>query len=178
MPRIDAARSYRSGLRTTLLAAMACLVATASFAAAQASAALTPGDVVVYRVGNGGGLGGQGATTKGIKATAASVIRVCGAKAGSIKVSASTGPVVLGDGEGCAAGSYSAGANITNNTAGVSVVGNSFKGSVKVANNSGGTTVSGNTVSKNLTVTGNSGTVVDTPNTVGGKTKAQSRKLR
>jgi hypothetical protein len=39
-------------LRTTLPAAAACLVAL-TFAAAQASAALTPGDVVVYRVGNG-----------------------------------------------------------------------------------------------------------------------------
>ncbi|HUA74758.1 MAG TPA: alpha/beta hydrolase domain-containing protein [Solirubrobacteraceae bacterium] len=121
----------------------------------------------------GGSLDVEGATVKGVKASKAGVIRICGAKAGSIKVSGSTGPVVLGDSEGCAGSSYSAGASITNNTGGVSVVGDAFKGSVKVTGNSGGTTVTGNTVGKNLTVTGNSGAVVDQPNTVGGKTKVQ-----
>ena len=75
--------------------------------------------------------------------------------------------MTIGDGEGCAGNTGSAGATLTANTDGVSVVGNSFKGSVKVSGNSGG-----------VTVTGNSGTVVDQPNTVGGKTKAQARKLR
>ena len=124
----------------------------------------------------GGSLDVEGARTTTIKASAAGVIRICGARSGSIKVSGTTGPVVLGDAEGCDGSFFTAGASVTSNTGGVSVVGNSFKGSVKVPNNSGGTTVTGNTVSKNLTVSGNSGTVVDQPNTVGGKTKVQARR--
>ena len=124
----------------------------------------------------GGSLDIEGATSKGIKASGAGVLRICAAKAGAVTATGSTGPVVLGDSEGCAASSYSAGATLQGNTGGVSVVGNSFKGSVKVSGNSGGVTVTGNTIAKNLTVSGNSGTVVDTPNTVGGKTKAQGRR--
>ncbi len=126
----------------------------------------------------GGSLGVEGASTKGIKASGAGVIRICGAKVGSIKVNGSTGPVVIGNSEGCSGSSSSAGAVLQSNKAGVSVIANTFKGSVKVTGNSGGTTVTGNTITKNLTVSGNSGTVVDSPNTVGGKTKAQNRKLR
>ena len=123
----------------------------------------------------GGSLDVEGASTKAIKANGAGVIRICGAKVGSLKISGTTGPVTIGDGEGCAASSAS-GATITNNTGGVTVVGSTFKGAVKVTGNSGGVTVTNNTVSKSLTVTGNSGTVVDQPNTVGGKTKTQARK--
>jgi hypothetical protein len=123
----------------------------------------------------GGSLDVEGASTKAINASQAGVIRICGAKVGSLKITGGTGPVTIGDSEGCAANSGS-GATLTGNTGGVSVVGNTFKGSVKVTGNSGGVTVTNNTVSKNLTVTGNSGTVVDQPNTVGGKTKAQARR--
>jgi len=126
----------------------------------------------------GGSLDVEGASTKGVKASGAGVIRICAAKVGSIKVAGSTGPVVIGDSEGCSGSSSSAGAVLQNNKAGVSVLANTFKGSVKVTGNSGATTVTGNTITKNLTVSGNSGTVVDTPNTVGGKSKVESRKLR
>jgi dienelactone hydrolase len=129
-------------------------------------------------VQSGGSLDVEGATTKGIKANKAAVLRICGAHVGAIKAVGGTGAVTIGDGEGCAGNTGSAGATLTGNTDGVSVVGNSFKGSVKVSGNSGGVTVTGNTIAKNLTVSGNSGTVVDQPNTVGGKTKAQARKLR
>jgi hypothetical protein len=124
----------------------------------------------------GGSLDVEGATSKGIKSSGAGVLRICGAKVGSLKVSGSTGPVVLGDSEGCAASSYSAAAVLQGNKAGLSVVGNTFKGSLKVTGNSGGVTVTGNTIAKNLTVSGNSGTVVDQPNTVGGKAKTQARR--
>ncbi|HEY2216213.1 MAG TPA: hypothetical protein VGH21_01875, partial [Solirubrobacteraceae bacterium] len=127
----------------------------------------------------GGSLDVEGASTKAIKASGASVIRICGAKTGGIKISGSSGPVVIGDSEGCAGNTIAAGGvNLSGNTAGVSVVGNNVSGAVKVANNSGGATVTGNTIAKNLTVTGNSGTVVDAPNTVGGKSKLQAKRLR
>ena len=99
---------------------------------------------------------------KAIKASRAGVMRICGAKVGALKITGSTGPVTIGDGEGCAGQQLLAGATLTGNTGGVSVIGNTFKGTVKVTGNSGGTTVTNNTVGKNLTVTGNSGTVVDT----------------
>jgi hypothetical protein len=127
-------------------------------------------------VQQGGSLDVQGATTGAIKGSKASVIRVCGAKAGAVKITGSTGPVTLGDGAGCTGSSYSSGVTLTANTGGVTVIGNSTKGNLKVTGNSGGATVTGNTVGKNLTVTGNGGTVVDTPNSVGGKTKAQARR--
>jgi hypothetical protein len=127
-------------------------------------------------VQSGGSLDVEGATTKGIKASKAAVVRVCGAKVAAIKLVGDSGSVTIGDQEGCAANSGSAGLTLTGNTDGVTVVGNSFKGSVKVSGNSGGVTVTGNTIAKNLTVSGNSGTVVDQPNTVGGKSKAQARR--
>ena len=132
--------------------------------------------VAQVEVQPGGSLDVEGASTKGIKSSGAGVIRICGATVGSIKVAASTGPVVIGDSEGCSGSSSSAGAVLQSNKAGVSLVGNSFKGSVKVTGNSGGVTVTQNTITKNLTVSANSGTIVDSPNTVGGKTKAQARR--
>lgn len=56
MSRMDAVWSRGAGLRVVLAALAACL-GLMGLAAAQASATLTPGDVVVYRVGNGGSLG-------------------------------------------------------------------------------------------------------------------------
>jgi hypothetical protein len=130
-------------------------------------------------VQSGGSLDVEGASTKAIKASGASVIRICGAKTGGVKVSGSSGPVVLGDAEGCAGNTIAVGGvNLSANTAGVSVVANKVGGAVKVANNAGGATVTGNTIAKNLTVSGNSGTVVDAPNTVGGKSKLQAKRLR
>ena len=122
----------------------------------------------------GGALDVEGATTEGIKASKATAIRICGAKVGLVTVTGSTGQTVLGDSEGCAGSSYSAGATLEANTRGVSVVGNTFKGNVKVASNYGGTTtVTGNTIGGNLTVIANNKPVVDKPNTVAGKSKLQ-----
>ncbi len=125
----------------------------------------------------GGSLDVEGASTKGIKASDAGVIRVCGAKVGAIKITGSTGPVVLGDGEGCSPSSFSNGAALQGNTGGVEVVGDSFKGSVTISGNSGGVTATGNTIGKNLTVNANGGTVIDEPNTVSGKRKLQGRRM-
>jgi hypothetical protein len=124
----------------------------------------------------GGSLDVEGARTKGIKSNGAGVMRVCGATVGSVKVQGSSGPVVLGDSEGCAGSSFTAGVTLSGNPGGVSLVGGSIKGSVKVTGNSGGVTVTGNTIGRNLTVSGNSGAVVDSPNAVGGKSKVQARR--
>ncbi len=124
-------------------------------------------------VQSGGSLDVEGATTTGIKASKPGVMRICGAKVGALSVIASTGAVMLGDGEGCAGSSYSAGAALQNNTGGVKVIANTFKGTVKVTGNSGGTTVTGNTIGQSLTVLRNSAPVVDKPNTVAGKSTLQ-----
>jgi hypothetical protein len=124
----------------------------------------------------GGSLDIEGASTKGIKASKAGVLRICGATVATLKAVGGTGPVTIGDSEGCSPNTISKGVTLSGNTDGVSLVGNTVKGNAKVTGNSGGTTVTGNTIAKNLTVTGNSGTVVDTPNSVGGKTKAQARR--
>lgn len=105
-------------------------------------------------VQSGGSLDIEGAQTKAIKASGASVIRICAAKVtAAIKIVSSSGPVTIGDGEACAA--------------------NTIAGALRVTGGSGGTTVTNNKVSKGLTVTGNSGEVLDSPNTVGGKSKVQ-----
>jgi hypothetical protein len=124
-----------------------------------------------------GSLDVEGASTGAIKANEAGVIRICAAKVASVKVVASSGPVVIGDGEGCAPNSIAAGGNLQGNTDGVTVIGNTFKGSVKVSGNAGVVTFTNNTIAKNLTVKSNSGTVTDQPNTVAGKSKLQAKKL-
>ena len=126
----------------------------------------------------GGALEVNGATTKAIKASGATVIRICGATIeGQLKLTGSTGQVVIGDGESCAASKVSRGAVLSGNTGGVKVIGNAIAGKLSVANGSGGTTITNNTIGKALVVSGNSGEVVDTPNTVAGRSKIQARKL-
>lgn len=129
-------------------------------------------------VQSGGSLDVEGATAKGVKASGANVIRICGAKVGAVKVLSSTGPVLLGDGEGCSPSSFTAGVTLQGNAASVTLVGGSIEGTVKASGNSGAVTLTHNTIAKNLLVSGNTGTVLDAPNTVGGKTKVQARKLR
>jgi hypothetical protein len=124
-----------------------------------------------------GSLDVEGAKTAAIKATEAGVLRICGATVSSVKVIASSGPVVIGDNEGCAPSSFTAGANLQQNADGVSVIGNSFGGSVKAIGNAGVVTVTGNTIGKDLTVKSNTGTVTDQPNAVAGKSKLQAKKL-
>jgi hypothetical protein len=124
----------------------------------------------------GGSLDAEGATSKGIKATNAAVLRICGGKVGAVKITGSHGPVVLGDGEGCDAGGYFSRVVLSDNAGAVSLVGSSVNGAVRATGNTGGVTVKNNTIAKSLTVTGNSGTVIDSPNTVGGKSKVQARR--
>jgi hypothetical protein len=129
--------------------------------------------VHAIEVQSGGSLDVEGASTKGIKASGANVIRICGASiGGAVKIVASSGSVTIGDGAECAANTIK-GVTLQGNTGGVDVVGNTINGNLKVTGGSGGTTVTHNTVSKTLTVSGNSGDVVDSPNTVGKKSKVQ-----
>jgi hypothetical protein len=129
-------------------------------------------------VKEGGSLDVEGAKTKGITANGASVIRICGASVGAVKLKGDTGPITLGEESGCGPSSFSAASQVQNNTDGVGVVGNTFKGSLKVTGNSGGTTVVNNAIGQNLNVTGNAAPVVDAPNTVGGKAKTQARRAK
>jgi hypothetical protein len=129
--------------------------------------------VRTIEVQSGGSLDVEGASTKGIKASGADVIRICGASiGGAIKVVGSTGSVTIGDGSECAANTIK-GVTLQGNTGGVDVIANTINGNLKVTGGSGGTTVTHNIVSKTLTVSGNSGDVVDSPNTVGKKSKVQ-----
>ncbi len=130
----------------------------------------------VVEVQPGGSLDVNAASVKTIKSNGAIVLRVCGAKVGSLNVAASTGPVVLGDGEGCSPSAFGKAVTLNGDTGGVSLVGNTITGVTKVLNGAGTTIVQNNTIGKSLTVTGNSGEVVDTPNTVAGKAKVQARR--
>jgi hypothetical protein len=124
----------------------------------------------------GGSLDVEGASTGSIKSSKAGVLRICAAKVRAVTATGGTGPVVIGDGEGCSPNTVAKAVMLKGNTGGVSLVGNTIKGNVKVTGNSGGTTVTANTIAGSLTVTGNSGSVVDQPNTVGGKSKVQARR--
>jgi lysophospholipase L1-like esterase len=130
----------------------------------------------VVEVRPGGSLDVNGASVKTIKSNGAIVLRVCGAKSGSVNAVASTGPVVLGDGKGCSPNAFTQGVTLKGDGGGVSLVGNTISGVAKVIDGAGGTTVTNNAIGKSLTVTGNSGEVADTPNTVAGKSKIQARR--
>ncbi len=124
----------------------------------------------------GGKLDIEGATLSGSLSTSkAALVRICGASvSGPLKVSASTGPVVIGQGSsGCAASTFYGTAAVKGNTAGVTIEGDMFHASVKVTGNAGGTTVTGNMIAGSLTATGNSAPLVDRPNEVEGRAKLQ-----
>lgn len=121
----------------------------------------------------------DGASVKAIESSGATVIRICGATvAGSVKVSGSSGQVVLGDGEGCAPSKFARGVVLAGDTGGQQAIGNAIAGRLSVTGGAGGTTVTQNTIGKTLVVTGNSGEVTDAPNTVSGRSKLQSKRLR
>ena len=126
-------------------------------------------------VQSGGSLEVNGATTKAIRSSGASVIRICGAAVnGAVKIVGSTGQVVLGEpGESCGPNSFAHAGTLQGNGDGQKVIGNTFTGKLLVTGGSGGTVVTGNTIGKGLTVTGNAGEVADSPNTVAGKSKLQ-----
>jgi len=128
------------------------------------------------KVTSGGSLDVEGATlTHALTASGAAFIRLCGATvSGSMKVSSSTGPVTLGEGDlECPGNAFSKGVTLKGNTAGVSVLENQFDSTLSVTSGGGGTVVTANNVKGRLTVTGNSGAVTDRPNTVGGRLKLQ-----
>jgi len=139
---------------------------------------LAPGAVAkAVEVQSGGALDVNGATTKAIKSSGATVLRICGSTVeGAVKITGSSGQVVLGDGEGCAAGKFAHGVVLAGDTGGQKVIGETIGGKLSVTGGEGGTTVTGNTIAKTLLVTGNSGEVTDAPNTVAGHSKVQSRR--
>jgi hypothetical protein len=127
----------------------------------------------------GGALDVNGASTKAIKSSGATVVRICGATVtGGVKIIGSTGQVVLGDGASCAASSFAHAVTLTGNTGGQTVVGETIGAKLAVTGGAGGTTITNNTIIKGLLVSGNTGEVIDTPNTVGGRSKIQSRRQR
>jgi hypothetical protein len=133
------------------------------------------------KVKRGGSLDVEGATLLGPLATSgASTVRICAASLhGKVKLAASTGPVVLGDGAGCAASEFFSAVAVQGNSAGVTIEGqalvdeNVFHSSLKVTHNAGATTVTDNEIHSSLTVTGNGLPVLDTPNAVDGRARLQ-----
>ena len=127
------------------------------------------------KVKPGGALDVEGATIDGsLTSTGAALVRVCAATIhGHATVKGSTGSVVIGESSGCGPSTISGKVLVAENTAGVSIVGNTLGAAVKVTGNSGGTTVTANKVTGNLTVTGNTGSVTDSGNEVSGKSKLQ-----
>ncbi|HXM87630.1 MAG TPA: hypothetical protein VN889_08335, partial [Solirubrobacteraceae bacterium] len=127
----------------------------------------------------GGALDDEGASTAGIKASGAALIRICGASIGNAtKITGTTGSVVIGDEAGCAPSKAGGGVTVSANAGDVTVIGDQFASALSVKGNTGATTtVTHDTVGKTLTVTGNTGTVIDTPNTAA-KTKTQAKKLK
>jgi len=137
------------------------------------STAKVGGGVVVK---SGGALDVEGGTVSGsLTATKATLVRICGATfAGAVKVTNSTGSVVMGEGTAeCAANTFHGGVAVKGNTAGVLIDENAFHGALSVTNNASGTTVTNNTIAGSLTVKGNTGSVVDVPNEVEGRSKLQ-----
>jgi hypothetical protein len=141
---------------------------------------LAPGAVAkAVEVQAGGALEINGATTKAIKSSGATVVRICGATVeGAVKIAGSSGQVVLGDGEGCAPSKFTHAVVLAQDTGGQRVIGEQIGGRLAVTGGDGGTTVTQNAIAKALVVTGNAGEVTDTPNTVGGRSKIQSRRAR
>jgi hypothetical protein len=130
------------------------------------------GNVVVKP---GGALDVEGATISGtLTSKGAALLRICGAKAAKATVTASTGSVVIGEGnEECPSSTFGGVVTIKENKAGVLIDENVFSASLKVIKNEGGTTVINNKIAGELIVKANTGSVVDTPNEVEGKSKIQ-----
>jgi lysophospholipase L1-like esterase len=131
------------------------------------------GNVVVKA---GGALDVEGATISGsFSASEATLIRVCDTSiSGTTKVAASSGSLVIGEGnEACGSSNLQGTTTVKGNKAGVLIEGDVFDAALKVLNNEGGTTVTNNKIAGELIVKGNTGTVIDTPNEVEGKSKIQ-----
>jgi hypothetical protein len=89
-------------------------------------------------IAKGAVLDSENSTVSGsISANAPAGLRICGSHTGAITVSASTGLVVIGDPNNCAANTITGSILAANNKAGVIIVGNTVSGSVTSVNNSG-----------------------------------------
>jgi arabinoxylan arabinofuranohydrolase len=104
-----------------------------------------------------------GSKVAGVDAAGAAWLRLCGddvsatvAGGLAISVSASTGPVVVGDpAAGCAANRVAAGATFAGNTGGVTIAGNILARGLTVTDGRGPTVLRGNTLFGPLACAGN-----------------------
>jgi putative hemolysin len=104
---------------------------------------------------SGGSLDIEGAAVYGsINSNGAGVVRICGAKInGSLTVSSTTGPVIIGDEAiGCAGNTINGPVSITNNTGGVTFDDNTVNGPAMITGNSPSLAFFGNTVTGALTI--------------------------
>ncbi len=117
----------------------------------------------------GGALDVEGASTKAITATGAKLVRFCAATVGgAVKITRSSGAVVLGDGTAeCSTSTFTKAVTLTANTAGVSVDGELIDAGLIIKEGAGGTRITGTTVAKAALIKSNSGGVVTNGNKIG-----------
>ena len=127
-------------------------------------------------VKSGGSLWIDGGTVSGtLTSTGATALSLCNTSVvGGVSISASTGPVTLGSSSGCAADKLSSTLTLSNNTAGVTVVGDTVTGGLNATGNSGGFVFTNNKEAGSATVSSNSGGVTFNGNTVAGGLTAAS----
>jgi hypothetical protein len=117
----------------------------------------SPGAVIrgPITVQPGGSLDIEGAGVYGpITSNGAGVVRICDSKInGSVSISSSTGPVIIGDeGIGCSRNTINGPVNITNNMGGVTVDDNTVNGPATITGNSPSLAFIGNTVTGTMTI--------------------------
>ena len=124
----------------------------------QALCVSSGGSIGATTLSPGGALWINGGSVAGtIDASSPSAMKLCGVTvSGHLFIDQATGPIVAGDGSGCAGNQISGPTSITNGTGGVSFMNNSVTGSITITNNSGGFAYSGNTNSGGENVSGNS----------------------
>jgi hypothetical protein len=90
------------------------------------------------RISAGGELALSGASISGpLTASGAGLLSLCGSTvSGPVRVSGSTGPVMFGNGVGCAADTINGPATFTSNTGGVTLAGNTISGPLGCTSNS------------------------------------------
>ena len=127
-------------------------------------------------VKSGGSLWIDGGTVSGtLTSTGATGLSLCNTSVvGGVSISGSTGPVTLGLSSGCAADKLSSTLTLTNNTAGVTVVGDTVTGGLNATGNSGGFVFTNNKEGGSATVSSNSGVIFNGNTVTGGLTAASN----
>jgi hypothetical protein len=106
----------------------------------------------------GGALWVDGASITGpVSTTGATAVGLCGSTVtGPLSIASSSGPVLAGDGAGCAGNRITGPVSIEGNAGGVSFAGNAVVGPATLRNNSGGFSYAGNTVNGPVRLQNNS----------------------